>query len=151
MGQCLITRKGGGNKIKYLFKDGKFSVEPTTNNFTNKSTFATDGYLNSNDNSSGNLLVLNYECKNTERFVIELEGLGNNDYTNGDSRYVPIANNNEMLSPALANTGTGMLGLQKKYCYMLMKHSNSLTIKKPTPNNILKFRIYRIFVIDVGE
>ena len=150
MGQCLITRKGGRSTKKYLFKDGKFSVEPTTNNFTNKSTFATDGYLNSNDNNSGNLLVLNYECKDTERFVIELQGLGGNDYTNGDSRYVPIANNNEMLSPALANTSTGMLGLQTKYCYMLMRHSNTLTIKKPTSNNILKFRIYRIWVEDLA-
>lgn len=149
MGQCLITRKGGSSK-KYIFKDGKFSVEPTTNNFTNKSTFATDGYLNSNDNNSGNLLVLNYECKDTERFVIELQGLGDNAYTNGDSRYVPIANNNEMLSPALANTDTGMLGLQTKYCYMLMRHSNTLTIKKPTSNDILKFRIYRIWVEDLA-
>lgn len=97
MGQCFITRKGVKSR-KYIFKDGKFSVAPTTN----IGSIQSDGtWKVQNGNSGTTLLSIPYVSSDEVFFVrFNHSGQGNHAYdilciTNGTTEYAPYGQGRE--------------------------------------------------------
>ncbi len=137
-----------GSSRKYIFKDGKFSVEPTTNNFTNKSTYTSDGYLQTNDAFSGTLLQIDNLPSNVYLYV-EMKGL-KNCYDNGS--YTPRfygGISDYWLPSAEIGDGNGMLRKEVKFVFGF-PIDGYFKIVKNIANNLSRYNIYRIWIEEVG-
>ena len=97
MGQCLITRKGVKSR-KYIFKDGKFNIAPTTN----IGNILSDGTWTVKNNDRDKILLSIPYDSSDEIFFVKFNhsGYGNHAYDilcigNGKIEYAPYGQGRE--------------------------------------------------------
>ena len=137
---------------KYLFKDGKFTIEPTTLNISNKSTYQTDGYLEKSGSESGTILEIPY-VGSDEMVYIEFQGINNAIWGDDANRYgigVRTSTSGDYWNAngtikTSSDPQYGNISFQKPWVFAV-PGGQTIQVYSAVPNNLTQFKINRIWV-----
>ena len=136
---------------KYLFKDGKFTIEPTTLNISNKSTYQTDGYLEKSGSESGTILEIPY-VGSDEMIYIEFQGINNAIWGDDANRYgigVRTSTSGDYWNAngtikTSSDPQYGNISFQKPWVFAV-PGGQTIQVYSAVPNNLTQFKINRIW------